>query len=115
MKPKVKLADLLMVVAGLVGAVLIWLRIDSKGTILYWSFLFFGSSRIIDFFGSTHFERNNLKETLKLVTCVLITIIASSHLIAGGKPMFGVLSLAVLLLAFATLEPQSNTSESEIS
>ena len=112
MNPKVKLSDILMVVAGLVGAVLIWLHSDSKGTLLYLSFLFFGSSRIINFFGSTHFERNNLKETLKLITCVLITVIASSHLIAGGKPMFGVLSLAVLLLAFSTLEPQSNTLES---
>lgn len=111
-KPKVKLADLLMVVMGLIGAVLIWLHIDPKGTLLYLSFLFFGSSRVIEFFNYKHFERNNLKEILKLVTSLLINIIAGSHLIAGGKPLFGMLSLIVLLLAFSALEPQPDTSES---
>ncbi len=112
MKTQVKLSDLLMVVAGLIGAVLIWLHIDPRGTLLYLSFLFFGSSRVIEFFSSNHFERNNLKEALKLVTSVLITIISGSHLIIGGKPMFGVLSLIILLLAFSALEPLSDT-ESE--
>jgi len=113
MKPQVKLADLLMVVAGLIGAVLVWLHIDSRGMVLYFSFLSFGSSRVIEFFSYNHFERNNLKATLKLITSLLITIISGSHLIAGGKPMFGVLSLIILLLAFSALEPQNDTSESE--
>jgi hypothetical protein len=113
MKTKVKISDALLVLTGLVGAVLLWLHIDPKGTVLYLSFLFFGSGRIVDFFTLKRFERNNLKETLKMVTSLLIVIIAGSHLLAGGRPMFGILSLMVLMLAFATLEPQKNI-ESEI-
>ncbi len=117
MKPKVKLSDALLVLVGLIGAVLLWLHLDPKGTVLYLSFLFFGSSRVIEFFILNRFERNNLKEVLKLVTSVLVVIIAGSHLLAGGRPMFGILSLMVLfgilslmvlMLAFATLEPQKD-------
>ncbi len=113
MKPKVKLSDALVVLVGLIGAVLLWLHVDRKGTVLYLSFLFFGSSRVIEFFILNRFERNNLKERLKLVTSILIIVIAGSHILAGGKPMFGILSLMVLLLAMATLEPHKDI-ESEI-
>jgi len=113
MKPKVKLSDALLILSGLIGVILLWLHVDPKGTVLYLSFLFFGSSRVVEFFALKRFERNNLKEILKLVTSLLIVVITSSHLLAGGKPLFGVLSLMVLLLAMATLEPQKDI-ESEI-
>lgn len=109
MKPKVKLLDAVLILSGLIGAVLLWLHLDPKGTMLYMSFLFFGSGRVIEFFNLNRFERNNLKEILKMVTSFLIIVIAGSHLLAGGKPLFGVLSLLVLMLAMATLEPQQDT------
>jgi hypothetical protein len=114
MKTKVKLADILLVTLGLIGAVLLWLHIDTKGIVLYLSFLLFGTCRVVDFFVLKHFERNNLKEILKLVTSLLTIVIAGSHILAGGKPLFGILSLMILLLAFSALEPQQNISESEI-
>lgn len=111
MKPKVKLSDALLILVGLIGAVLLWLHVDPKGFVLYLSFLFFGSSRVVEFFVLKRFERNNLKEILKLVTSILIVVIAGSHLLAGGKPLFGMLSLMVLMAAMATLEPQNVESE----
>jgi len=113
MKAKVKLSDALLILSGLIGAVLLWLHIDPRGTVLYLSFLFFGSSRVVEFFVLNRFERNNLKEVLKVVTSLLIVVIAGSHILAGGRPLFGILSLMVLMLAFATLEPQKDI-ESEI-
>jgi hypothetical protein len=113
MKQTVKLSDVLMVLSGLIGAVLLWLHIDVKGIVLYSTFLFFGSSRVVEFFVLHRFERNNLKEILKLITSLLIVVIAGSHIIAGGRPLFGVLSLMVLMLAMATLEPQKDI-ESDI-
>jgi hypothetical protein len=113
MKTKVKISDLIAVVVGLIGAVLLWLHIDPKGAVLYSGFIIFGSSRVVEFFILNRFERNNLKEVLKLVTCLLMVVISGSHLLAGGKPLFGMLSLMVLLVAFSTLEPQNNLTEPE--
>jgi hypothetical protein len=113
MKTKVKLSDVVAVVVGLIGAVLLWLHIDPKGIVLYSGFLIFGSSRVVEFFILKRFERNNLKEILKLITCVLMVVISGSHLLAGGRPLFGMLSLIVLLVAFSQLEPQKNFSEPE--
>jgi len=113
MKAKVKLMDGVALFVGLIGAVLFWMRVDSNGIGMYAGFSVFGCSRITDFFKLDKFERNT-KELLKLFTCVLMIVIAASHVLAGNKPMLGLLSLVVLLMAFAALEPQQDISESEI-
>lgn len=117
MRTKLKWIDGVALFVGLIGAVLLWLKLDPNGIGLYLGFGVFGVSRIHEFFRLNRYEQFNLKELLKLLklfTCVLMIVIAASHMLAGNKPMLGTLLLVVLLWAFTALEPKQDISESEI-
>jgi len=108
MEKRFKIQDVVLITAGLVGAVLLWIELDSKGILLYLSFLFFGVTRSIQYFNLNYYERN-AKEILKLISCMLISVISISHLIVGDEPLIILISVMLLLSSLNYLEPISDS------
>lgn len=104
MKKRFKFKDVALILTGLVGAVLLWIDLDSQGIILYLSFLFFGVTRSISYFQLNYYERT-MKEVLKLISCMLISVISVSHLLVGDEPLVILISVMLLLSSLTYLEP----------
>ena len=105
MERKLKPLEIICVLIGLVGAVLLWLMIDPGGWILYFSFLIMATHKVILYFGLNPYERNRTEIT-KVVLSTLMIICIVIHIIWGGKPLFGLLIALLLLQSITNLEPQ---------
>lgn len=114
MNKRFKFNDVALILIGLVGVVLLWINLDAQGIILYISFLFFGITRSVSYFKLDYYERN-MKEILKLISCMLISVISVSHLLVGDEPLIILISVMLLLSSLFYLEPiGQDVSESGI-
>jgi hypothetical protein len=112
---KLRKEDVILITIGLIGAVLLWIDIDSGGWVLYLSFFIFGILRIIDYFKLGPYQRSKT-QVLKLVFSSLMIITVLTHVIWGGRPLFGLLATLLLIYSITNLEPreEKNISESEV-
>jgi hypothetical protein len=114
MKGRLKTQDVLLITVGLVGAVLLWIDIDSGGWVLYLSFLIFGALRVVDYFGLSPYQRTR-PQILKFIFSLLMIITVITHVIWGGEPLFGLLATLLLLYMISNVEPRErNVPESEV-
>jgi UDP-N-acetylmuramyl pentapeptide phosphotransferase/UDP-N-acetylglucosamine-1-phosphate transferase len=113
MKTQLKRQDAILITIGLVGAVLLWINVDPGGWLLYFSFLLFGSLRVVDYFNLSPYQRTR-PQILKFVFSLLMIITVITHVMWGGEPLFGLLATLLLLYSIANVEPrESNVPESE--
>jgi len=105
MERKLKPLEIICVLIGLVGTVLLWLMIDRGGWLLYFSFLIIATHKVILFFGLNPFERNRTEITKVILSSLMIMCIVT-HIIWGGKPLFGLLIALLLLQSIMNLEPR---------
>ncbi len=112
---KLRKEDLILITIGLIGAVLLWIEIDRGGWVLYLSFLIFGILRVAEYFKLNPYQRNKT-QVLKLVFSSLMIITVLTHVIWGGRPLFGLLATLLLIYYIINLEPreEKNISESEV-
>lgn len=112
---KFKKQDVILITIGLIGAVLLWIDIDSGGWMLYLSFFLFGVMRIVDYFKLGPYQRDKT-QILKLVFSGLMIVTVLTHVIWGGRPLFGLLATLLLIYSITNLEPrpEKNISESEV-
>lgn len=104
MERKLKPFEIVCILVGLLGTVLLWLMIDPGGWILYFSFLIFATQNILLFFGLNPYERTRTEITKVALYALLIMCIVT-HIIWGGKPLFGLLIAILLLQSITNLEP----------
>ncbi|MFZ5971869.1 MAG: hypothetical protein ACOYXA_09785 [Bacteroidota bacterium] len=112
---KLRKEDLILITIGLIGSVLLWIEIDRGGWVLYLSFLIFGILRVAEYFKLNPYQRNKA-QVLKLVFSSLMIITVLTHVIWGGRPLFGLLATLLLIYYIINLEPreEKNISESEV-
>lgn len=112
---KLKKEDVILITIGLIGAVLLWINIDPGGWVLYLSFLLFGCLRVIEYFKLSPYQRVR-PQILKFIFSLLMIITVITHVIWGGRPLFGLLATLLLLYSIANVEPgkERNVTESEI-
>ena len=105
--------EVILIAIGLVGAVLLWIDIDPGGWLLYFSFLLFGSLRVVDYFSLSPYQRTR-PQILKFIFSLLMIITVITHVMWGGEPLFGLLATLLLLYTIANVEPRErNVPESE--
>ena len=104
MQRKLKTLEIICVLIGLVGVMLLWLMIDPGGWILYFSFLILATHKVILFFGLNPYERSKT-EIAKVVLSSLMIMSIMIHIIWDGKPLFGLLIALLLLQSIANMEP----------
>lgn len=112
---KLSKQDVILITIGLIGAVLLWIDIDPGGWVLYLSFLLFGCFRVVEYFKLSPYQRLR-PQILKFIFSLLMIITVITHVIWGGKPLFGLLATLLLLYSIANVEPRKerNVTESEI-
>jgi hypothetical protein len=105
MERKLKPLEILCILIGLVGTVLLWLMIDPGGWILYFSFLILATQKVVLFFGLNPYERTRTEITKVALSSLMIMCIVT-HIIWDGKPLYGLLIAILLLQSITNLEPQ---------
>ncbi|HZX74122.1 MAG TPA: hypothetical protein VFE57_06870 [Cyclobacteriaceae bacterium] len=105
MERKLSPLEIICVLIGLVGVILLWLNIDRGGWILYFSFLIIATQKVTLYFGLNPYERNRTEIT-KVVLSALMIMCIVTHIIWAGKPLFGLLIALLLLQSITNLEPQ---------
>ena len=98
-------SDLITIVIGLIGSVLLWIDIDPGGWMLYFAFLIFGTLRVSDFFSLNPYQRNKT-QVVKFIFSLLIIITVVTHVIWAGQPLFGFLAALVLVYSITNMEAQ---------
>lgn len=111
---KLRKEDLVLITIGLIGAVLLWIGVDSGGWVLYFSFFLFGVFRVVEFFKLNPYQRSRT-QILKMVFSLLMIITVLTHILWGGQPLFGLLATLLLVYFVTNLEPreEKNIFESE--
>jgi cytochrome c oxidase subunit IV len=112
---KLKKEDLVLITIGLIGAVVLWIDVDPGGWVLYLSFFSFGVLRIIDYFKLGPYQRDKT-QIIKLILSSLMIITVITHVIWGGRPLFGLLATLLLVYLITNLQEreEKNISESEV-
>jgi hypothetical protein len=105
MKPQLTRQEVILIAIGLVGAVLLWIDLDPGGWLLYFSFLLFGSLRVVEYFGLSPYQRTK-PQILKFIFSLLMIITVITHVMWGGEPLFGLLATLLLLYSIANVEPR---------
>lgn len=105
MERKLTTLEIICILIGLVGAILLWLMIDQGGWLLYLSFLIVATQKVILFFGLNPYERTRTEITKVMLSSIMIISIVI-HIMWGGKPLFGLLIALLLLQSITNLEPQ---------